>query len=60
MSCESRCSGWSAAGSGMDLTGAADTAGLITWDVSADSTIEHQRMTGARKGDLQAELPGEV
>src|ERR1039458_4098223 len=41
----------------------ADAAGLITWDVSVDSTVAraHQHAAGARKnGDLQAEPPGGV
>ncbi|MGB6575266.1 MAG: IS5 family transposase, partial [Trebonia sp.] len=43
------------------LQGRADAAGLITWDVSVDSTVAraHQHAAGARKrGDLQAEPPG--
>lgn len=43
------------------LQGRADAAGLITWDVSGDSTIAraHQHAAGARKrGDVQAEPPG--
>jgi Transposase DDE domain len=43
--------------------GRADAAGLITWDVSVDSTVAraHQHAAGARKrGDLQAEPPGGV
>ena len=38
----------------------ADAAGLITWDVSVDSTIAraHQHTAGARKRDLQTEPPG--
>ena len=46
-----------------DLQGRADAAGLITWDVSVDSTVAraHQPAAGARKnGDLQAERPGGV
>ena len=42
------------------LQGRADAAGLITWDVSVDSTIAraHQHAAGARRrGDLQAEPP---
>ena len=45
------------------LQGRADAAGLITWDVSVDSTIAraHQHAAGARKrGDLQAEPTGGV
>jgi transposase len=41
----------------------ADAAGLITWDVSVDSTISraHQHAAGARKqADLQVESPGGV
>jgi hypothetical protein len=41
----------------------ADAAGLITWDVSVDTTIAraHQRAAGApKRGDLQAEPPGGV
>ncbi|MCE7002300.1 IS5 family transposase [Kibdelosporangium philippinense] len=40
----------------------ADAAGLITWDVSVDSTVAraHQHAAGARKGDLQKESPGGV
>lgn len=40
-----------------------DAAGLITWDVSVDSTVAraHQHAAGARRrGDLQAEPPGGV
>jgi transposase len=43
------------------LQGRADAGGLITWDVSVDSTTAraHQHAAGARKhGDLQAEPPG--
>ena len=43
------------------LQGRADAAGLITWDVSVDSTVAraHQHAAGARRrGDLQAEPPG--
>ena len=43
------------------LQGRADATGLITWDVSVDSTVAraHQHAAGARKrGDLQAEPPG--
>ena len=45
------------------LQGRADAAGLITWDVSVDSTVAraHQHAAGARKnGDLQAEPPGGI
>jgi transposase len=45
------------------LQGRADGAGLITWDVSVDSTVAraHQHAAGARKrGDLQAGPPGGV
>ncbi len=45
------------------LQALADAAGLITWDVSVDSTVAraHQHAAGARKrGDLQAEPPGGV
>ena len=45
------------------LQARADAAGLITWDVSVDSTIAraHQHAAGARKkGDAQAEPPGGV
>jgi len=45
------------------LQGRADAAGLITWDVSVDSTVAraHQHAAGARRrGDLQAEPPGGV
>jgi hypothetical protein len=44
------------------LQARADAAGLITWDVSVDSTVAraHQHSAGARKGDLQAEPPGGV
>nr|WP_233290481.1 IS5 family transposase [Kitasatospora sp. MBT66] len=40
----------------------ADAKGLITWDMSVDSTIAraHQHAAGARKKDLQKELPGGV
>jgi Putative transposase of IS4/5 family (DUF4096) len=41
----------------------ADAAGLITWDVSVDSTVAraHQHAAGARRGgDLQKEPPGGV
>ena len=57
----------SAAGSGTGpgkilaaLQGRAGAAGLITWDVSVDSTVAraHQHAAGARKrGNLQAEPP---
>jgi transposase len=43
------------------LQGQADAIGLITWDVSVDSTIAraHQHAAGARhRPDLQAEPPG--
>ncbi len=43
------------------LQGRADADGLITWDVSVDSTVAraHQHAAGARKrGGLQAEPPG--
>jgi transposase len=43
------------------LQGRADAAGLITWDVSVDSTITraHQHAAGARRdGDTQVEPPG--
>jgi transposase len=45
------------------LQALADAAGLITWDVSVDSTISraHQHAAGARKdADLQVEPPGGV
>ena len=45
------------------LQGRADGEGLITWDVSVDSTVAraHQHAAGARKrGELQAEPPGGV
>jgi transposase len=45
------------------LQARADAAGLITWDVSVDSTIAraHQHAAGARRHpDQQAELPGGV
>lgn len=45
------------------LQGRADAGGLITWDVSVDSTVAraHQHAAGARKrGDAQAEPPGGV
>ncbi|TMV00030.1 IS5 family transposase [Streptomyces sp. DASNCL29] len=42
------------------LQARADAEGLITWDVSVDSTIAraHQHAAGARKKDLQIEPPG--
>src|SRR5947209_13395922 len=43
------------------LQARADACGLITWDVSVDSTIAraHQHAAGARRrGDLQREPPG--
>jgi transposase len=46
-----------------DLQAIADAAGLITWDVSVDSTTAraHQHAAGARhRGDLQVEPPGGV
>jgi len=46
-----------------ELQARADAVGLITWDVSVDSTIAraHQHAAGARKkGDLQKETPGGV
>ena len=45
------------------LQARADAEGLITWDVSVDSTIAraHQHAAGAcRRGDLQAEPPGGI
>ncbi|MEU9381228.1 IS5 family transposase [Streptomyces sp. NPDC048279] len=44
------------------LQARADAEGLITWDVSVDSTIAraHQHAAGARKRDLQVEPPGGV
>ncbi|MET7710982.1 IS5 family transposase [Streptomyces sp. NPDC005407] len=44
------------------LQARADAEGLITWDVSVDSTIAraHQHAAGARKKDLQVEPPGGV
>jgi hypothetical protein len=45
------------------LQGRADAAGLITWDVSVDSTVARARQhaAGARKkGYLQAEPPGGI
>ncbi|MEE1745258.1 IS5 family transposase [Streptomyces sp. JV184] len=40
----------------------ADAQGLITWDVSVDSTVcrAHQHAAGARKKDLQREPPGGI
>ena len=69
--CGRRSMACSAAGSGTGpgqqvlaaLQGRADAAGLITWDVSVDSTVAraHQHAAGARRrGDLQAEPPGGV
>ena len=46
-----------------ELQARADAVGLITWDVSVDSTIARadQHAAGARKkGDLQKETPGGV
>lgn len=46
-----------------DLQAMADAAGLITWDVSVDSTTAraHQHAAGARtRSDLQVEPPGGV
>jgi hypothetical protein len=46
-----------------ELQAHADAKGLITWDVSVDSSIAraHQHAAGARKkGDLQVEPPGGV
>ncbi|MFI6790641.1 IS5 family transposase [Nonomuraea sp. NPDC050383] len=46
-----------------ELQARADAKGLITWEVSVDSTITraHQHAAGARKrGDLQVEPPGGV
>jgi len=46
-----------------ELQALADAVGLITWDVSVDSTIirAHQHCAGARKqGDLQKQPPGGV
>jgi transposase len=43
------------------LQGRADADGLITWDVSVDSTVAraHQHAAGARRrGDLQVQSPG--
>jgi transposase len=45
-----------------DLQGLAEAAGLITWDVSVDSTIAraHQHAAGARRHpELQKEPPGD-
>ncbi len=45
------------------LQARADADGLITWDVSVDSTVAraHQHAAGARRrGDLQAESPGGI
>jgi transposase len=45
------------------LQARADAAGLITWDVSVDSTVAraHQHAAGAcKRGDLQAEPPGGI
>ncbi|MGY0466588.1 IS5 family transposase [Kitasatospora sp. cg17-2] len=44
------------------LQAEADAKGLITWDVSVDSTIAraHQHAAGTRKKDLQKEPPGGV
>jgi transposase len=45
------------------LQARADAEGLITWDVSVDSTVmrAHQHAAGARRdGDLQAEPPGGI
>jgi len=45
------------------LRARADAAGLITWEVSVDSTVcrAHQHAAGARRdGDAQAEPPGGV
>jgi transposase len=45
------------------LQARADAAGLVTWDVSVDSSVmrAHQHAAGARKdGDLQKEPPGGV
>jgi transposase len=43
------------------LQGWADAAGMITWEVSVDSTVAraHQHAAGRGKGDLQAEPPGD-
>jgi len=69
--CGRRCMDCSAAGSVMAPGGwswpgcraGRDAEGLITWDVSVDSTIAraHQHAAGARtRGDAQAEPPGGV
>jgi transposase len=44
------------------LQAQADAKGLITWQVSVDSTIAraHQHAAGARKGGRQREEPGAV
>ncbi|WP_417448671.1 IS5 family transposase [Kibdelosporangium philippinense] len=44
------------------LQARADAEGLITWDVSVDSTVAraHQHAAGARKKDAQNEPPGGV
>nr|WP_172633317.1 IS5 family transposase [Streptomyces sp. 6-11-2] len=44
------------------LQARADAEGLITWDISVDSTIAraHQHAAGARKKDLQVEPPGGI
>ncbi|MEU8837112.1 IS5 family transposase [Streptomyces sp900116325] len=44
------------------LQAEADAKGLITWDVSVDSTVAraHQHAAGARKRDLQRDKPGGV
>ncbi|WP_370220762.1 IS5 family transposase [Kitasatospora sp. GAS1066B] len=44
------------------LQAEADAKGLITWDVSVDSTIAraHQHAAGARKKELQRDKPGGV
>ncbi|MEU8137786.1 IS5 family transposase [Streptodolium elevatio] len=44
------------------LQARADAGGLITWDVSVDSTVcrAHQHAAGARKKDLQVEPPGGI
>nr|WP_185087714.1 IS5 family transposase [Nonomuraea muscovyensis] len=45
-----------------ELQARADAKGLITWEVSVDSTVTraHQHAAGARKRDLQVEPPGGV
>ncbi|WP_198153017.1 IS5 family transposase [Pseudofrankia sp. DC12] len=45
-----------------ELQARADAEGLITWDVSVDSTVAraHQHAAGASKKDLQRESPGGV